>query len=284
MKKRILATILLTIYASFLLKILIFKDLPLVRIGHLKLNFGGTHEGHPNFIPFKTILPYILGENGFLIAVINIVGNIVLLIPIGFLALLAFPKLNWKQNIMLALAAGFIVEGLQAIFHVGIFDIDDVILNGFGVVIGYWAATIFLTLTHSIKNYLAISISSIIGVLLIIFVVAAIIKLPLPIGIEKNEEINFFKNHRDKKNDSSACCDLCNGTGGTGQIVSLGNSSITIKAKNGLIQVIKISNQTIVRASSGPITIVDLKVGESVTVIINESETASTILVCNEPI
>ncbi len=51
----------------------------------MMFNFGGTQSGSPNYIPFKTILPYLTGRGGLLIAAINIIGNIVLLIPTGFL-------------------------------------------------------------------------------------------------------------------------------------------------------------------------------------------------------
>jgi len=46
--------------------------------------------------------------------------------------------MTWKKSLALAAATGFSIEGMQALFQVGIFDIDDIILNGSGVVIGYW--------------------------------------------------------------------------------------------------------------------------------------------------
>ena len=87
MKKTVLSTFLLIAYCAILIKVMVFKDIPPIRVGSLILNFAGTNAGHgPNFVPFRTILPYLLGFKGWIIAGINLVGNIALLVPIGFLA------------------------------------------------------------------------------------------------------------------------------------------------------------------------------------------------------
>jgi glycopeptide antibiotics resistance protein len=139
-------------YSVILIKVMVFKDMPLIRIGSLMLNFGGSHEGPANLLPFKTILPYLLGEKGLIIAGINLVGNIVLLVPIGLLVPFAWRNTTWKKSLALAVAAGFSIEGMQAVLRVGIFDIDDVILNGLGVMIGYWTFTIFRKMTSSMRS------------------------------------------------------------------------------------------------------------------------------------
>lgn len=119
------------------------------------LNFGGpTEAGPPNFIPFKTILPYLLGYKGLIIAGINLVGNIVLLVPIGILIPFVYTNLTWKKSLALAVATGLVIEGMQVIFRVGIFDIDDVILNALGVMVGYWVLTISAKL---IRHHLSTS-------------------------------------------------------------------------------------------------------------------------------
>ena len=152
MKKRLLVTLILLSYSAILIKVMVFKDVPLIRIGSLRFNFGGTHEGAANFLPFKTILSYLLGEKGLMIGGINIVGNIALLVPIGFLVPFVYRNMTWKKTFPLAVAAGFAIEGMQAVLRVGIFDIDDVILNGVGVVVGYWAFTILAKMVHSMKS------------------------------------------------------------------------------------------------------------------------------------
>ena len=152
MKKRFISIFMLIAYSVTLIKVMVFKDMPLIRIGSLRLNFGGSHEGPANLLPFKTILPYLLGEKGLIIAGVNLVGNIVLLVPIGFLVPFAWRGMTWKKSLAVAVAAGCAIEGMQAVLRVGIFDIDDVILNGLGVMVGYWMFTILAKMARSMKS------------------------------------------------------------------------------------------------------------------------------------
>ncbi len=136
--KRLLVVVILIAYSAILIKVMVFKEMPLIRIGHLMINFGGSqHEGPANLVPFKTILPYLFGKKGWMIGLVSLVGNIVLLVPVGLLVPFVYRNITWKKALAIAFAAGLIIEGMQAILHVGIFDIDDIILNGLGVMIGY---------------------------------------------------------------------------------------------------------------------------------------------------
>lgn len=142
MVKRFISAIAFVVYAAALVKVMVFKDIPLIRLGHVMLNFGGTDaSGQSNLVPFKTIVSYLLGGKGLIIAGINLVGNIILLVPLGFLAPLVFRDLTWRASLVLAVGSGLVLEGLQVLLRVGIFDIDDVLLNALGVFIGYGAYT-----------------------------------------------------------------------------------------------------------------------------------------------
>ena len=152
MKKRLISAFILIAYSATLIKVMVFKDVPLIRIGSLKINFGGSHEGPANLLPFKTILPYLLGEKGLIIACINLAGNIILLVPIGFLVPFIYQHMTWKKSLAPGVAAGFTIEGMQAVLRVGIFDIDDVMLNALGVMVGYWAFTILVKMIRSVKS------------------------------------------------------------------------------------------------------------------------------------
>ena len=143
MKKRLLPSILLLAYSIILVKVMVLKDVQMIRIGPIMLNFGGTQVGDPNFVQFKTILPYLLGEYGFLIGALNIVGNIAFLVPIGFMLPFVFARIGWKKSLVLAILSGMFIELTQVVLHVGIFDIDDVILNGLGVMVGFWMYLLF---------------------------------------------------------------------------------------------------------------------------------------------
>src|SRR5262245_65372313 len=77
MRKPLIPAFILLTYCAILVKVMVFKDIPTIRAGGLMLNFAGTNAGHgPNFVPFRTILPYMLGYKGWIIAGINLAGNI----------------------------------------------------------------------------------------------------------------------------------------------------------------------------------------------------------------
>lgn len=66
-----------------------------------------------------------------------VLGNVVMFIPFGFLGWI-FPKLNHlKNNLFAFISAITIVEALQYFTRLGIFEIDDIILNTFGVFLGW---------------------------------------------------------------------------------------------------------------------------------------------------
>ena len=138
MKKRVLFICLLVAYIAIIIKVMVFKEIPVIRIGHMMFKFGGTQDGTANLVPFTTIWPYLVGERGWMSAFVNLIGNVVMLVPIGFIVPFIYGKMTWKKSLILAIAAGLAIEGMQEIWHVGIFDIDDVILNALGVMLGYW--------------------------------------------------------------------------------------------------------------------------------------------------
>lgn len=75
---------------------------------------------------------------GWRFIMINVFGNIIMFTPFGFLGIV-FAKLNdFKTLIINFLSAIIIIESLQYFTRLGVFDIDDIILNSFGVAIGFW--------------------------------------------------------------------------------------------------------------------------------------------------
>jgi glycopeptide antibiotics resistance protein len=138
MLKRLIFACIFVAYCALLVKLMVFKDIPVIRIGHLMFNFGGGGTTGPaNLVPLKTIVSYLLGEKGRVIDFVELAGNIVPLMPIGFIAPLVYRTMTWQKALVLAVATGFVIEGMQVVLRVGIFDIDDVILNALGVMIGY---------------------------------------------------------------------------------------------------------------------------------------------------
>lgn len=97
-----------------------------------------------NLEPFLTIRNYLYviihRSNPYLIrhCVINLAGNILLFIPTGCMMPMAFPKQK-KPLLFLLTCLGLIltVELAQLFSLLGSFDVDDIILNMAGLIIGY---------------------------------------------------------------------------------------------------------------------------------------------------
>ena len=143
MKTRNIFALVLVAYSALVLNVLVFKNLPVIRIGHMHFKFGGTREGAANLVPFRSILPYLLGKRGSLIGAVNLIGNIVALMPVGLLLPFIFRSMSWKKALIVAVGSGLGIELMQEIFRVGIFDIDDVILNALGLMLGYRMSGVF---------------------------------------------------------------------------------------------------------------------------------------------
>lgn len=133
-----LSRILIAFYLLLLIKFVVFKDMDMILIGHMRFYFGGTQTGDANWIPFKTLLAYFMGNKGLLIVGLNLAGNLLILAPIGFLLPLGFPEIRRRAIFILALCTSLCIEIIQHIFQIGIFDVDDVLLNSLGFILGYY--------------------------------------------------------------------------------------------------------------------------------------------------
>lgn len=80
--------------------------------------------------------------------------------------------------------------------------------------------------------------------------------------------------------------DLCGGTGGNGQIISMGNNAFTLKRNDdGSNQIIHLTNKATIKTSTGFVSLSNLKKGERVTLIGGPNQdgsfTADTVLLCS---
>lgn len=104
-----------------------------------------------NLVPFKTVVAFVRRFNNsssaYLArhAFINLAGNIVLFVPLGFFLPYFFPKLR-RFRYFVAMTAAIIttVELLQWITLLGSADIDDLILNVLGASIGFAVGKIWI--------------------------------------------------------------------------------------------------------------------------------------------
>jgi glycopeptide antibiotics resistance protein len=151
-RTRWLAACGLIAYSAILIKFVVFKAIPTIRIGHLRLKFSGPHTGPANLVPFKTLVPQLSGQGNHLINMVNLIGNIFPFMPIGLLAPLVFRSISWQKALVLGVVTGLTFEVMEVIFRVGIFDVDDAIMNAFGVMVGYGVFLMFRTLYWNGRN------------------------------------------------------------------------------------------------------------------------------------
>jgi glycopeptide antibiotics resistance protein len=108
-----------------------------------------------NLVPFKTIFGYIKSiDAGFNKRIVydNIIGNLILFMPLGFYLPMFFKSMR-KTNIFLPFIIVFLlgVECLQLLTTVGSFDVDDLILNFLGVAC-FWLITKFIIKINLFKE------------------------------------------------------------------------------------------------------------------------------------
>lgn len=81
------------------------------------------------------VLEHVVGMESFLL---NIVGNIVGFMPCGFfLPVISRRSRRWFNTVLLSFLFSLCIETIQLIFKVGSFDVDDMILNTLGGILGY---------------------------------------------------------------------------------------------------------------------------------------------------
>lgn len=135
-------SVILVAYVITLLKVLFFDRTAMSGSHHIYSAEMRTY----NLVPFETIKLFIRSWNhGYLgkgVILSNILGNILMFFPMVILMWCIFKPLR-KHGLVVALNLLIIVavESLQYVFSVGSCDIDDLILNMIGVIIGYIIVT-----------------------------------------------------------------------------------------------------------------------------------------------
>lgn len=85
--------------------------------------------------------------------VFDLAGNIAFFIPVVFMIKSIFTRLNDIAVLTIGLALPFIIEGYQFIFKCGAVDIDDIITNCSGILIGFAFAQIIKKYTEKRQQY-----------------------------------------------------------------------------------------------------------------------------------
>ena len=99
-----------------------------------------------NLIPFVYLFDYEIRRE----ALINVIGNTAMFVPVGVIWPCVFRKLDSHTKVIAAgMGLSLFIEILQLPFFDRVSDIDDLLLNSLGFVLGY---AIFLTVKKAIKK------------------------------------------------------------------------------------------------------------------------------------
>lgn len=142
------------IYIILLLRITLFKQVSLYNLS----SAIGTSEKTISIIPFQSVIDMIQNNVSLSRILENILGNIIIFVPFG-LILPAIRNKPIKNIIYLAIFFSAAIEISQFIFGMGSTDIDDLIFNVLGAVIGCFLYTIIKKIT---KTHFAFLITTIV--------------------------------------------------------------------------------------------------------------------------
>ncbi len=97
-----------------------------------------THALPVSITPFVSILPYLKGETSISIAARNLLGNTLIFSPLGFILPLLSDRFSKFKNILfISVIFSLSIEISQLIFYLGACDVDDLILNVVGSLLGF---------------------------------------------------------------------------------------------------------------------------------------------------
>ena len=130
-KIRTLGKVLFVLYIFFLLYFLIFSDW----YGRT----GVSREYQYNLVLFKEIKRFIeyREELGAFAVFTNLFGNILIFMPFGFFISMASRARGFFMTLFYSFGLSLCVEVFQLLTKVGSFDVDDLLLNTIGGVLGY---------------------------------------------------------------------------------------------------------------------------------------------------
>lgn len=143
------------VYLFGLLLFVIFKVLPKFDCFWIHSMIADSRaEGYHkyNLIPFKTIVDYaeyVTMDYAF----INLLGNLFPFMPFGFFLPLCWEKMRFWNTALVGFLFSLVCEILQDVTMTGYFDVDDIIMNMCGVLLGYGCYFVFRFVVKKIKKH-----------------------------------------------------------------------------------------------------------------------------------
>ena len=195
----------------FFIYFLVLIELTICKRGALEIGF--RNKFYVNYIPFKeTINMFKDNFMGIGNALYNVLGNILLFVPLGFFIPLLFNKKNKISSVALyGACTSILIEAIQLITSNNLTDIDDVIFNTLGAILGFFIynllnKTKLRELMKKVRsefdgNLIALGIKPIGSMLLsmVVFIIIAVYNVTIPASASNEEIANtVFKYSSDK--------------------------------------------------------------------------------------
>lgn len=131
------------------------------------VTFQDVNYGTSNFVPFKEIFRYSIGSHRF---ISNVLGNIMLFIPFGFLSSYLLKNRKFSIATILTVIASLTIETVQ--YYIGrVFDIDDIILNLVGGIIGFLVFIGLDAIRNKVKLFKNDTVLDIIIIVILVIVI-----------------------------------------------------------------------------------------------------------------
>ena len=102
-----------------------------------------------NFIPFKEIMRYNITSRLFFK---NVVGNMIMFLPFGFFTSYYLKSEKLTLPLLLTLIASISIEIVQSLIG-RVFDVDDIILNILGGLLGYFIYMVLRRIAEHLPSF-----------------------------------------------------------------------------------------------------------------------------------
>lgn len=139
---------LLLVYAAGMLYLLFVRDSGWIS----GIPYSAQLRQNLNLKLFYTIRNYLhvifYSDNTYLVyhCLTNLLGNVLLFVPVGLLIPTVFQKpQHFLVFFLLCLILIVLIELVQLLTLLGSFDVDDILLNLFGMVLGFWVRLLFVS-------------------------------------------------------------------------------------------------------------------------------------------
>lgn len=114
-----------------------------------------TWSLNSNIVPFKNTFQYLGESQHFNLDIVlqNTLGNIMIFVPLGIFLVMLFRRFHTVTKVaMLGFTITVTIELAQFFLRIGQFDVDDIILNTMGAIIGYYLFKSFIKTWKLLKS------------------------------------------------------------------------------------------------------------------------------------